>query len=137
MKEDFAANNKSLDDIIIMASMIEKEAKAAQDREKISSVLYNRLGIKMKLQIDATVQYALGEHKSALSLRDLKVKSEYNTYLYPGLPKGPIANPGKASILAALKPAKTDYIYYVAKGDGSHYFTSTYKQFLKYKHMSK
>ncbi len=118
----------SLRDIIIIASMIEKEAYVGKDRELISSVIYNRLGIGMKLQIDATVLYALGVHKDIVTLEDLEVDSPYNTYKYEGLPLGPIANPGINSIKAALMPAQSDYFYYVLKSDGSHYFCQTHEQ---------
>lgn len=114
------------DKIVIIASMIEKEAKIDKDRPLIAGVIYNRLNKNMKLQIDATVEYALGEHKDKLSLDDLKVNSPYNTYLHYGLPIGPISNPGLKSIEAAINPAKHDYYYYVAQNDGSHIFSRTY-----------
>lgn len=113
------------DKVVTIASMIEAEAKVPEDREKIASVIYNRLGRGMKLQIDATVLYALHYHKNVVTLADLKVDSRYNTYRHDGLPPGPICNPGLASIQAALKPAQTSYLYYVAQPDGSHIFTST------------
>lgn len=137
VKSDININSESLDKIIIIASIIEGEAKLNSEREIISAVLYNRLKKNMRLQIDATVQYALGEHRSVLYFKDLAVNSPYNTYKYNGLPIGPICSPGKKSILAALNPAKVKYIYYVAKGDGSHYFTIGYKDFLKYKKLLK
>lgn len=113
------------DKIMIIASMIESEARVPQDRALIASVIRNRLARKMKLQIDATVLYALSHHKEVVSLADLKVESPYNTYRRIGLPPGPICNPGVASIQAALKPARTNYLYYVAQADGSHVFTTT------------
>lgn len=116
----------STDKIIIIASMIEKEAKIDKDRPLIAGVIYNRLNKNMKLQIDATVEYALGKHKDKLSLDDLKINSPYNTYMNYGLPIGPISNPGLKSIEAALNPAKHDYYYYVAQSDGSHIFSKTY-----------
>ncbi|WP_434632306.1 endolytic transglycosylase MltG [Thermoanaerobacterium thermosaccharolyticum] len=116
----------SADKIIIIASMIEKEAKIDKDRPLIAGVIYNRLNKNMKLQIDATVEYALGKHKDKLSLDDLKINSPYNTYMNYGLPIGPISNPGLKSIEAALNPAKHDYYYYVAQSDGSHIFSKTY-----------
>ena len=84
----------------------------------------------MKLQVDATVQYALGNHRSRLYYKDLMVDSPYNTYRYAGLPPGPIANPGVASIKAAFSPKKVSYLYYVARedGSGSHVFTNTYDE---------
>lgn len=135
IKTDLSSKKLTLDKAIIIASMIEAEAKADKDRRLISAVIYNRLGANMKLQIDATVEYALGFHKSKIYLKDLKIDSPYNTYKYAGLPKGPISNPGKKSILAALQPDKSNYLYYIAKSDGTHYFTSSYKEFLNIKNL--
>ena len=128
---------RKLEDVMKVASMIEKEAVIDEDRSKIASVIYNRLNRGMKLQIDATVQYAIGSHKEILTLKDLNVSSKYNTYKVVGLPLGPVANPGLKSIMAALKPDKTDYIYYVARKDGSHYFTKSYQDFLNQKKVYK
>jgi len=111
--------------VVILASLIEREARKPEDRTKISGVIYNRLRRGMKLDIDATVQYARGEHKARLLYSDLAVDSPYNTYRHAGLPPGPIANPGKAAIEAALHPADTDALYYVARRDGRHIFSST------------
>lgn len=127
-KANFAEAGMPPDKIVIIASMIEREARVPQDRELISSVIRNRLAKKMPLQIDATVIFALGRHRPVVSLADLKVDSKYNTYKYPGLPPGPICSPGLASVEAALKPAKTNYLYYVAQPDGSHIFTRTYAE---------
>ena len=113
---------------ITIASMIEREAMRERERPIIASVIYNRLRIGMPLQIDATIEYALPEHSTTLTYADLKVASPYNTYLHRGLPPGPIANPGLPSIEAALHPAQTDFLYYVAKGDGSHAFATTLAQ---------
>jgi len=123
--------NMSVNDIITLASIIEREARVPEDRPIIASVFYNRLKIGMPLQSCATVQYILGEQKPVLSISDTKIESPYNTYLNTGLPPGPIASPGADSIKAALYPADTDYLYFLAKGDGSHAFSSTYEQFLK------
>ena len=114
-------------DVMTLAALVEREAQVAAERELIAGVMHNRLQKNMPLQIDASVIYALGKHKQVVSLEDLKVDSPYNTYKYPGLPPGPIASPGKAAIMAVLYPAETDYLYYVAKGDGSgeHYFGRT------------
>jgi len=121
----FDSSDLPLDKIVIVASMIEREARVPADRPLISSVVRNRLKKNMRLQIDATVQFALGYHKSVLTFKDLKVDNPYNTYRNAGLPPGPICSPGLDAILAALKPADTDYLYYVAKPDGSHIFTRT------------
>ncbi|SMC47822.1 endolytic transglycosylase MltG [Papillibacter cinnamivorans] len=121
--------------IVIIASLIEKEAANDEERAKIASVIYNRLRSSSYpyLQIDATVQYALPERKEQLTEEDLKIDSPYNTYLYQGLPAGPIANPGLASIKAALKPASTSYYFYILGKDGVHHFFKTYQEFVNYK----
>ncbi|WP_244833256.1 endolytic transglycosylase MltG [Clostridium sp. BJN0001] len=118
---------------IIVASMIEKEAKVDKDRAFISSVIYNRLEKNMKLQIDATVIYGIGYHVDTVLNSHLRSTSPYNTYKYDGLPEGPIANPGKKSIIAALKPENTDYLYYILDKDDAHYFTASYDDFLNKK----
>lgn len=122
--------DEDVEKIITIASMIEKEAQVDKDRPYISSVIYNRLNSDMKLQIDATVLYALGYHVDVVLNRHLEIDSPYNTYKYKGLPEGPIANPGRAAITAAMNPADTEYIYYILEKDGSHYFTSDYNDFL-------
>lgn len=120
--------------VVIIASIIEKEVKLPQERSLVAAVIYNRLDKGMYLQMCATVEYALPEHKESLSYQDLEVESPYNTYKYPGLPPGPIASPGLASMEAALKPAPVDYLYYVLTGeDGSHTFTNSYDEFSKIK----
>jgi UPF0755 protein len=118
--------------LLIVASMIEREAKIPADRARIAAVIYNRLGIGKPLEIDATVEYAVGHSK--LTAKDLRNSSPYNTYTHKGLPPTPIAAPGEAAIQAALKPADGDWIYYVLSGkDGSHAFTRSYQEFLKLK----
>jgi UPF0755 protein len=127
--------NFSMHEVVTLASMIEAEAKDGKEREMISAVYHNRLKLGMLLQCDPTVIYALGLNypqgqtsAPTLFLKDLEIDSPYNTYKYPGLPPGPICNPGKASILAALYPANVDYLYFVAKGDGTHIFSSTLEE---------
>lgn len=125
------ADHLSLNQLITEASLVENEAQVNQERPLIASVIDNRLKAGMKLQIDATVDYALGHHVDVVTDADLqKAKGPYNTYLALGLPPGPIDSPGLLSIQAVLKPAHTDYLYYVAKGDGSgeHYFSKTYSE---------
>jgi UPF0755 protein len=124
---------KKLDNIIIMASIIEGEASDKNERGEVASVFYNRLKKDMKLQSCATVLYSLGKHKEKLYNKDLEVQSPYNTYLVTGLPVGPICNPGKESIKAALSPAKTNYLYFVSNNDGTHFFSDDYNEFLKVK----
>ncbi|TGE37851.1 endolytic transglycosylase MltG [Desulfosporosinus fructosivorans] len=116
---------------VTIGSMVEKEAVKQEDRPLIASVIMNRLKINQPLQIDATIQFLLGTPKPKLYNKDLQIPSPYNTYLNPGLPLGPIANPGHASLHAALYPAQTDFLYYVAKKDGYHEFAKTYAEHLK------
>ncbi len=120
----------NLHEILIIASLIEREARVDHERSLVSSVIYNRLEIGQRLQIDATIQYILGETKEFLLHADLEVPSPYNTYQNDGLPPGPIAAPGEASILAALFPEDTDYYYYNYKYDdsGEHYFSRTLEE---------
>lgn len=125
--------DEDVEKIITIASMIEKEARVPQDRALISSVIYNRLDKDMKLQIDAAVIYALGYHVDVVLNKHLEIDSPYNVYKYKGLPVGPIANPGIDCIKAALLPKKTDYLYYIMQGNGSHYFTNNYEDFLNKK----
>jgi UPF0755 protein len=120
-------------DVLIVASLIEREAKVDEDRAKIAQVIYNRMRAKERLQIDATIQYALKTNK-ALSTKDLEVDSPYNTYKRTGLPPTPIATPGEASIEAALDPAEGDWHFYVISDkSGRHAFTSSYEEFLRLK----
>jgi UPF0755 protein len=113
---------------VTLASMIEAEARDGKERNLISAVYHNRLKLGMLLQCDPTVAYCLPDLDRPLLLDDLEVDSPYNTYKHPGLPPGPICNPGKASILAALYPADVDYLYFVARGDGTHVFSTTLRQ---------
>ncbi len=129
-KEQAKKLNMSVDDVMKLASIIEREAKVEKDRPLISAVFHNRLKKNIKLQSCATVQYLLQEQKEVLTYKDLEVDSPYNTYKYAGLPKGPIASPGAKSIEAALYPADVDYLYFVANTDGSHIFTRTYQEHL-------
>lgn len=118
----------TMHDVIIVASLVEKETAKTSESATIASVIYNRLCSKLYpcLQIDATIQYALGERKEVLSDADKYVISPYNTYTNAGLPAGPIANPGINSIRAALYPADTDYYFYALGTDGVHHFSTTY-----------
>ena len=120
-------------EVLTIASLIEREARVPSERARISGVIQNRLRAGMPLQIDASVLYARGQHKEQVLLKDLEVDSPYNTYKYPGLPPGPIASPGRAAIEAALNPEQHDYLYYVARGDGSHFFSKSYAEHVKAK----
>jgi len=114
----------SVHEVVTLASIIEGEAMLDSERSTISSVYHNRLKINMKLQADPTIQYIIEGPPKTLSTRDLRIKSPYNTYQNYGLPPGPINNPGIQSIKAALYPLETDYLFFVAQGDGSHKFTT-------------
>ena len=120
-----AALGHSRHEILTMASIVEKEAKLPEERPVIAAVYYNRLRDGMPLQADPTVQFAMGHHVGRVLYRDLTVSSPYNTYQHPGLPPGPIASPGGASIRAALAPAHVPYLYFVAAPDGHHEFRAT------------
>ncbi len=123
----------SMEEIIILASIIEKESKFTEERRQVSSVFHNRLKKDMKLQSCASIQYILKEPKEKLDESDLKIDSPYNTYLYKGLPPGPISNPGLDSIMAALEPAEEDYLYFVLGENGRHIFSKTYQEHLRNK----
>ena len=118
-------SRRSLHDLVIIASLVEREAQVDRDRARIAGVIYNRLARNMRLQIDATVQYARGQHTARLLYRDLEVESPYNTYRVAGLPPGPICNPGLLSLRAALAPERHPFLFYVARKDGSHLFGRT------------
>lgn len=124
------AQGRTLYDIVTMASLVEREARIPAEQARIAGVLDNRLRRGWRLEVDATVLYALGRHKSIVTYEDLQVNSPYNTYRQAGLPPGPIANPGLGAIRAALAPEATPYLYYVAKPDGSHAFSRTLDEHL-------
>ncbi|MBY0146767.1 endolytic transglycosylase MltG [Neobacillus niacini] len=119
-EEEFTAHQ-----LLTMSSLIEEEATAKADRKKISSVFYNRIEQGMPLQTDPTVLYAQGKHKERVLYEDLEVESPYNTYKHKGLPPGPIANAGKDSIEAAVQPADTKHLYFLATPEGEVLFTNT------------
>lgn len=131
----------SLDEVITLAAIVEREAQIPEERPLIASVYLNRLSAGIPLQADPTVQYAVaalpgsvatyGYWKKDLTLDDLKVQSPYNTYTNPGLPPGPIANPGLDAINAVVRPAQTNYLFFVAKGDGTHAFAETLEEHLR------
>ena len=110
---------------VTVASLIEREAKADDERALMAGVYYNRLRIGMPLEVDATIEYALPEHHAVITYRDLKLDSPYNSYEHVGLPPTPIANPGRPSLAAALNPRPSPYLYYVYKGNGHHVFAKT------------
>lgn len=116
--------------IVVLASLVEKEVADDAERGRVASVLVNRLRISMPLACDPTVVYALklaGGFDGNIRKRDLAIASPYNTYRHPGLPPGPISNPGEASLRAALRPAQTDFLYFVSRNDGTHEFSRDYR----------
>ena len=119
--------------IVVVASMLEKEANTPADMANVAAVVYNRIKKKMPLQVDATVRYALDKWTAPLTDQDLKVDSPYNTRVVKGLPPGPISNPGVAALSAALAPSKVDYLYYLTGKDGKTHFTASYDEFVKLK----
>ncbi len=125
--------NLTVHQLLTEASLVEREVVVPEERAQVAGVIDNRLKQNMKLQIDATVQYALGKQKARLLYSDLKIDSPYNTYLHEGLPPGPIANPGLDAIKATLAPEASKYLYYVTKKDGTggHLFAQTYQEHLK------
>ena len=118
--------------IVTIASLVEKEAEINSERPIIAGIFYNRLKRNMPLQSCATIKYVIGNKKN-LTLQDLKIRSPFNTYRHRGLPPSPICNPGKKSLEAAIYPSKTSYLFFVSKGDGSHYFSTTYSEHLSAK----
>jgi UPF0755 protein len=132
LPRDAAARAKTLGrtvpEVVVIASLIEREGKADEDRPLIASVIYNRLRRGMPLEVDASIEYTFAEHHDVITKRDLEIDSPYNTYRHTGLPPTPIANPGKASLDAAFRPATTDYLYYVAKPDGHSAFATTLQE---------
>jgi len=126
-------SGRSLHDVLKMASIVEGECKTDGERAIVASVYYNRLRRGMKLESDPTVQYIIPDGPRRLYKNDLSIDSPYNTYRFKGLPKGPVNNPGRKSIYAAIFPARTRYIYMVANGDGTHTFTNDYQSFLRAK----
>jgi peptidoglycan lytic transglycosylase G len=138
LRQEAQQEGLTVHQVLTLASIVEREAVLPEERPIIASVYLNRMAIGMPLQADPTVQYAItarpgsvveyGYWKRELSLQDLQFDSTYNTYVQPGLPPGPIANPGIDSIVAVIRPAKTNYFYFVAKPDGSHAFAETFEE---------
>lgn len=121
----------TLHEIVTLASIVEKEVMTNRERPIVAAVYLNRLAIDMPLQADPTVRYVMEEQRSRVLYRDLEIDSPYNTYQNRGLPPGPIASPGLASILAVLEPADVDYFFFVSRGDGTHQFTRTFNEHVR------
>jgi UPF0755 protein len=128
MQDAAKARGLTVRQAVTLASLVEKETGVAEERPVVAAVYLNRHGVKMPMQADPTVIYAMqraGNYNGNIRKEDLQIDSPYNTYRYPGLPPGPIAAPGKASLEAAVNPAQVDYLYFVSKNDGSHVFART------------
>jgi UPF0755 protein len=125
LKERMDKVGMKLQEVITLASIVEKETGLAEERSTIASVFLNRLKKGMRLESDPTVIYGIKDFGGNLTRKDLNKATPYNTYVIRGLPPGPIANPGLEAIRAVLYPAKTDYLYFVSKNDGSHHFSKT------------
>ena len=128
MIQEIEKQGKTIFEIIIMASMIEKEVRTPEDKKLVSGVLWKRLGIGMPLQVDATIIYITGKQTTRVSLQDLQIDSPYNTYKYQGLPVGPICNPGLDSIIAAIYPEESQYLYYLSAPNGTTHFSRTLQE---------
>jgi len=131
MRQEAAAEHLSVNQVMTLASLVEREAKLQRERPIIAAVFLNRLHIGMPMQSDPTVGYAMQEPIAQVTLKDERYPSPYNTYYVKGLPPGPICNPGLPSIEAVLKPAKVGYLYFYGLPDGSHIFSYTYEQQLQ------
>jgi len=133
LREEIKKQDKTIFEIIILASIIEKEAGFVEDMGKVASVFQNRLDIGKALESDATINYITGSGRTRSTYDDLKIDSSYNTYKYPGLPPAPISNPGINAIKAAIYPAKTNYFYFLTAKNGESFFSITYDEHLKNK----
>ncbi|MCM8803795.1 MAG: endolytic transglycosylase MltG [Candidatus Omnitrophica bacterium] len=129
--EDINEKNwKEIKRIVTIASIVEKEACLLSERKMIAGIIYKRLKKNIPIASCSTVEYALGYRKKRLTNSDLRIKSPYNTYINRGLPPTPICNPGKDSLIAALNPTNTDYMFFLSKGDGTNHFSKTYLEHL-------
>lgn len=125
---EITRQKKSLNDIVIMASIIEKEVHENKDRVLVSGILWKRIKEGLGLQVDASLTYLLSKTSAELTQDDLKIDSPYNTYKYKGLPKGPISNPGKEAIFAAVFPQNSPYLFYLSDGDGKTYYARNFEE---------
>jgi UPF0755 protein len=128
LNEEISKSKRSLKEIIIMASLIEKEARGEEDRFIISGILWKRIEKGIPLQVDAPFLYILGKESSELTISDLSTNSPFNTYRYKGLPPAPIGNPGLESIKASLRPTTSPYLYYLHDKNGNIYYAKTYDE---------
>ncbi len=128
LRREIRSQGRTISEIVIMASLIEKEAQTLEDKKIVSGILWKRLEHNMPLQVDATINYIIGENKLKISAEETKIDSPYNTYKYKGLPPAPICNPGMESIEAAIKPKKTPYWYYLSDKNSLLHFSKTLQE---------
>ena len=133
LQEDIEKSGRSLSDVVVMASLLEREARIYDDRRKIAGVLWNRIDRNMLLQVDAAFLYTIGKGTFQLTIDDLRSDDPYNTYVHKGLPPGPIGNPSLESIRAAIDPIESDNLYYLADRNGITYYSKTYEEHLRKK----
>lgn len=126
-----ASSSLSLEEIVILASIIEREANSSSSMKMVAGILENRLALGMALQADASIEYILDKPLAELTTDDLDIDSPYNTYLYPGLPPTPIGNPGLEAIMAVLEPTESDYYYYITDNAGEFHYAKTYAEHLR------
>ncbi|MCB9813926.1 endolytic transglycosylase MltG [Candidatus Nomurabacteria bacterium] len=130
LSEKISSSTLTKEEIIILASVIEREANSPESKKMVSGILQNRMTIGMPLQADASIEYILNKPLAELTPADLEIDTPYNTYLYKGLPPTPIGNPGLDSILAVLEPTESDYLFYITGYDGEFHYAKTYQQHL-------
>ena len=134
-QDEIKRSGRTLKEVVIMASLLEEEAHTTESRKMISGILWKRLDIGMPLQVDAVFPYIIGKNTYEVSLTDLAFDSPYNTYKYKGLPRGPITNPSLDSILAALRPINSNYIYYLSNLSGKMYYAVTFEKHVENKRL--
>jgi len=128
LRDQIASSSLTEEQVIIMASVIEREANSPESMGYVAGILQNRLAIGMYLQVDASIEYILNKTLAELVPEDLKIDSPYNTYTNPGLPPTPIGNPGMTSILAVLNPTPSNYLFYITGNDGTFYYARTFDE---------
>lgn len=127
MRTDIAAHDQTIFDVVTLASIVEREARGQQDQRIVADIFWKRLAINMALQSDATLTYLTGKNNPSASYRDLEIDSPYNTYKYPGLPPGPIANPGQGALEAVVYPQRNPYYYFLTDPQGTAYYAETFE----------
>lgn len=133
MAADMDRQGKTLHEILTMASILEKEVRSLEDKKIVAGILWKRIEIGMPLQVDATVNYITGGKKPSVTIDETKIDNPFNTYMYKGLPPGPISNPGLESIIAAIYPEKSDYLFYLTSPDGKVIYSKTFEEHVKNK----